>query len=330
MNRKKVAVIALGGTIAMVPATRADGVVPALTAEDLVAAAPGIGDLASIQVINLLQVPGAHLQLHHLEELASCVQRLRSDGVDGVVVTQGTDTIEETAFTLDCLLGARIPVAVTGAMRSPSTPGADGAANLMAAVRAVVAAPAEGLGCFVVFNDQLHSPQFVRKTNTHRADAFSSSPLAPMGFVCEDRVTLLAESRRLPPVGTHAQPRPARVALLTMTLGDDGSLVEAAMGAGFDGLVVAAMGGGHVSPGVANALQAAASRVPVILASRTGSGEVLAKTYGFPGGEIDLQRRGLVRSGYLDPIKSTLLLTLLLRHQAGAKEIRRRFDLYGG
>lgn len=314
----------------MVPAARADGVVPALTAQDLVAAAPGISELASIEVINLLQVPGAHLQLHHLEELASCIQRLQAEGVHGVVVTQGTDTIEETAFALDCLLGASMPVAVTGAMRNPSTPGADGPANLTAAVRAVVAAPAEGLGCFVVFNDQLHSPQFVRKTNTHRADAFSSSPLGPIGFVCEDRVTLLAGGRRLPPVGTHAQPRPACVALLTMTLGDDGSLVEAAMGAGFDGLVVAAMGGGHVSPGVADALKPAASRVPVILATRTGSGEVLAKTYGFPGGEIDLQRRGLVRSGYLDPIKSTLLLTLLLRHQAGPEEIRRRFDLYGG
>jgi L-asparaginase len=328
MHRKKVVVVALGGTIAMVPAARGSGVVPSLTAEDLIAAVPDICDLAVVEVINFLQLPGAHLQLHHLEELAALIEQLQSGGVDGVVVTQGTDTIEETAFALDCLLRADVPVAVTGAMRNPSTPGADGPANLMAAVRSVIAPSLKGHGCVVVFNDEIHSARYVRKTNTHRADAFASSPIGPIGVVCEDRVSLLAGTDRIQPIEIHPRPRHVRVALLTATLGDDGLLVRAALDAGCDGLVVAAMGGGHVPPVVAEALESAATRVPVILSTRTGSGEVLAKTYGFAGGEIDLQRRGLVRSGHLDPVKATVLLTLLLRHHAGPEEIRRRVGLY--
>src|SRR5690606_29748121 len=119
---------------------------------------------------------------------------------------------------------------------------------------------------------------------------------------------------KLATVKRLSSPRSARVALATVALGDDGSQIDALCAAQFDGMVVQATGGGHVSPAVADALEAAARRMPVVLASRTGAGNTLSNTYGFTGSEIDLQRRGLIRAGWLDGLKAKVLLTLLLRH----------------
>jgi L-asparaginase len=139
--------------------------------------------------------------------------------------------------------------------------------------------------------------------------------------------TRLPAVAALPP---GAAAREARVALLTVTLGDDGALADAACEAGYDGIVVEATGGGHVAPGVAQALARAALRMPVLLASRTGTGETLAHTYGFPGGEMDLQARGLLRAGWLDGPKARVLLTLLLRRGCTRAEIAGAFAAWGG
>ena len=121
------------------------------------------------------------------------------------------------------------------------------------------------------------------------------------------------------------------LAARAVALGDDGTLIDAARQAGFAGMVVEATGGGHVAPAVADALERAATAMPVVLASRTGAGEVLARTYGFPGGEIDLQRRGLIRAGWLDGLKAKVLLTLLLRRgQSGREDVSAAFRPWGG
>ena len=330
MSKSNVSVLALGGTIAMTPSDNG-GVVPTLTGEMLVAAVPGLEALAQIDAQSFRQMPGAHLGFDDLEALADHIRELSTQGQQGFVITQGTDTIEETAFALDRLLDLDTPIIVTGAMRNPSVAGADGPANLLAAVQVAISDKAKGKGCLVVMNDEIHAARFVRKTHTSSPSAFTSPTGGPIGWISEGQVFFCFELKQLPAVRAGAEKRSARVALATVALGDDGEQINALAAARFDGMVVEATGGGHVPPSVADALEATAKRMPVVLASRTGTGNTLGKTYGFPGSEIDLQRRGLIRAGWLDGLKAKALLTLLLRRGVAEKDaISREFEAFGG
>lgn len=317
MGHPTVLLLALGGTIAM-QAGQSQGVVPTLTAEALIAAVPQLADVASVDACSFRQLPGAHLTFDDIETLAQRIELAAARGVRGVVVTQGTDTIEETAFALDCLLHLDMPVVVTGAMRNPAMAGADGPANVLAAMQVAVSDAARSLGCLVTMNDEVHAARFVRKTHTSSTAAFASPGSGPLGWVTEGRVRIATRVLRLPALPAVGSPRAAKVALLTVALGDDETVARALrICGGIDGLVVQGTGGGHVSPPVAQELQIAAQEMPVVLASRVLGGEVLAQTYGFAGSEIDLLQRGLIRSGWLDGLKARVLLTLLLRRGRG-------------
>lgn len=328
----RVLLLSLGGTIAMQPGAGA-GVVPRLSGESLVASVPAIGEVAQVEARSFRQLPGAHLGFDDMEALADAIREAADRGVHGVVVTQGTDTIEETAFVLDRLLHLQIPVVVTGAMRNPTVPGADGPANLLTSIQVAASPEARGLGCVVVFNDEVHSARFVRKMHTSSVGTFASPNAGPLGWLVEGRLRIALRAPAMAALdAVDVPPRIARVALATVALGDDGSALKALRECGaFDGLVVEAVGGGHVPPGVAHEIEQAAKSIPVVLATRTSAGETLANTYGFEGGEIDLQRRGAIRSGWLDGVKARLLLTLLLRRGVKTQEqVNQAFAPWGG
>ena len=251
-----------------------------------------------------------------------------AEGADGVVVTHGTDTMEESAFVLDRILTVDAPVVLTGAMRNPTLAGPDGPANLLNSVRLAVHEPARGLGVMVVMNDEIHAARYVQKGVTSNPAAFRSMPAGPLGWFAEGAVRLAGRvgARRTIPVARDAEVVP--VALLTVTLGDDGRLIERALDAGYRGIVMECTGGGHAAGWVADKLAQAAERVPVVMASRTGAGEMLRQTYDFKGSEIDLLARGLISAGWLDGLKARLLLTLLLMGGADDAAIREAFGAW--
>ncbi|GIF19706.1 L-asparaginase [Actinoplanes tereljensis] len=309
----RVLVVGLGGTIAM---TGSAGVVPSLTAQQLVDAVPGLpGDL---EVHSFRNKPGASLTLTDLTDLADLI---RQSSATGTVITQGTDTIEETAYVLDLLHTGPEPIVVTGAMRNPTLAGADGPANLLAAVTVAADPAARDLGCLVVLADEIHAAARVRKTHSMHVATFASANGGPLGYVVEGRPRLVnrpVQRYTLPSAPTRES---VRVGLCTATLGDDGTLLRT-VAEQVDGLVIAAFGVGHVPESWVPHLAEAAARIPVVLASRTGAGYVGTDTYGFPGSERDLLDRGLIPAGSLDPYKARLLLHLLLTTTANPAQIR--------
>ncbi|MFH8419298.1 asparaginase [Streptomyces collinus] len=321
-NVRHIAVISLGGTIAMTTQTDG-GATPTLSADDLVAAVPGLANTGiRVQVHDFRRLPGASLSFPDLFELAATIETL---AVDGVVVTQGTDTIEETAYLLDLVTTGDMPLVVTGAMRNASMAGADGPANVLAAIRTAASTEARGTGCLVVFGEEIHAARWVRKTHATSPTAFTSYP-GPIGYVAEDRVRILARPDTAPTIAPQGVPAPAvRTTVFTVGIGDDGTLLKA-LGDHVDGLVVAAFGAGHVPMACVDALSDLAKRMPVILATRTGSGPVLRQTYGFPGSESDLLARGLISGSTLDPVKARILLHLLLMTGADKDKITQVFS----
>ena len=326
MALPEVTVLSLGGTISSTQTEGGSGVAPSLTGEALVEDVPEISEVAQVSADSFRQVPGSELVLEDLIELAAEIEGHIDAGTAGVVVTQGTDTIEETSFVLDLLVDRDAPVVVTGAMRNPTLPGAEGPANLLASVRVATSEAARGLGAVVVLNDEIHAARFVQKTHTSNPATFRSPLAGPVGYVFEDNVRIVTRpvGRRRIDLPEQTQDRP--VALYTIGLGDDGRLLAQVGELGYEGLVIEAFGVGHVHSVMAEPLGFLADEMPVILTSRTGSGEVHSETYGFTGSESDLLKRGLIRAGMLDGPKARLFLSLLLQSGASREEIVGAFE----
>jgi L-asparaginase len=325
-----VAVFSLGGTISSTGAG-GSGVTPTLTGEALVEDVPEIAEIAEVSAESFRQVPGSELTLDDLIELSKEIKNRIDEGVSGVVVTQGTDTIEETSFVLDLLTNEDAPIVVTGAMRNPTLPGADGPANLLSSIQVAVSEVARGLGTVVVLNDEIHAARFVQKTHTSNPASFCSPLAGPIGWISEGTPRVATRPITRHHVSLPEGTRDLPVTLYTVSLGDDGRLLTAIGQSGYEGLVIEALGGGHVPSAMVESLEFLAGEMPVVLASRTGGGEVLRNTYGFPGSETDLLERGLISGGMLDGPKARLFLSLLLRSGASKGEIARAFDrwLYG-
>lgn len=318
-----VAVFFLGGTISM--AGHRGGVESRLGGAELIAAVPQLADLdVTLEVRDFRKIPSACLRFGDIVGLVGEAER---SGADGVVVVQGTDTIEETSYLIDLLWPHDTPVVMTGAMRNPTLAGPDGPANLLAAVQVASGDAFRGAGCVVVLNDQVHAARYVRKTHSTSPATFTSPNAGPVGHLVEG-----VPVRVLAVPGRFTVPRPAavdaRVPVVAISLDDGGELLSGlnADDSSVDGLVVAAMGVGHVPDTVAPVLGELAVRMPVVLASRTGAGPVLRRTYAFAGSETDLARRGLINAGLLDPYKARVLLRLLLSAGADRTAIAAAFE----
>ena len=296
--------------------------VPALDAAALVAAVPALAAVERLETESLRNLPGAHVTAADALEIARAAARAADAGA-GVVVTHGTDTLEETAFLCDVLYGGTAPIVFTGAIRPASASGADGPANLADAVAIAQEPEAEGLGVVVVFAGQIHAARAVRKIDSTAPEAFGSPRSGPIGRVHEGRVAVeLRPPRRAPvmPAGLDAF-----VPVVPTWQGDDGTLLRAAVAAGADGLVLVALGAGHVGPLVLAELRAAAGAMPVVVTTRPERGAVLRATYGFEGSEADVRAAGAIAAGELSPQAARVKLLACLGAGLDAPATRAAF-----
>jgi len=332
--KPKVAIFFTGGTISMRVDPKTGGAIPALSGEEIVACVDGLNEIAEIDIVNFSLLPGSHITPSKMLELAREVDvRLADDSLSGIVVTHGTDTLEETAFLHDLVLECNKPVVFVGAMRNSSELSWDGPANLRAAVRVAADSDAQALGVVVVMNDQIIAASEVVKTHTETPETFQSRDLGPLGIVDKDRVLILRGRKEfevgldIPEISLESlESLEERVDIIQLAAGSDGRFIEFAFDSGSQGLVVQSLGRGNVPvaalPAIERAIQV---KIPVVITSRCPRGRVL-DTYAYEGAGKQLKRMGAIFGGMLPSHKCRIKLMVILGAGYTLKEINKAFN----
>ncbi|GAA3696507.1 asparaginase [Arthrobacter ginkgonis] len=318
-TRHRIDVFSLGGTITSLPLESGGGPVgPTLSGREVLST---LARDAAVDFVfhELDPKPSNWLAIEDVLALSAMVETAAGAGSAGALVIQGTDTMEETGFLLELSCSAAVPIAVTGAMRGPSELSADGQANLASAIGYLV--QAEAATRVVVMNDEIHPARFVRKDHTTRVDSFASGPQGPEGLWVEER---FVEYRTpLPkPEGLDLASAPERkVLLIKAALGDTLDWLVPILDR-FQGIVVEAMGGGHLHRDATRVLVEACARVPVVVTSRCHGGPLLRQTYGYEGSEVHLLKAG-IHLAALDSLKARLALSLVPAELPAAAALER-------
>lgn len=305
--------IATGGTIAMKIDPVKNAPVPAISGDDLLATVPDVGKFATIQVNNLSNVPSDYMDPPRWMQLTRAVQAaLDRPETAGVIVSHGTDTLEETAFWLDLTVKSSKPIVLIGAQRNASSSDFDGPRNLLNAVRIAVDEGARDKGVMLAMNNQINAARYVTKTHTANVETFNSGEFGFLGEVYPDRVIFISAPQRRQhiPIRTEKMPE---VEIVAMYGGADGAALRSAVDRGVKGIVVQALGMGNMNMPMYEAVKYAISKnVPVVISTRVPNGRVMP-SYGFVGGGKTTFEAGAVMADDLKPAKARILLMLLLQ-----------------
>lgn len=331
-RRPRVALISTGGTIDSVGLDRLDlawygAAGTRLGAGELLGAIPEVAAIAEVTEIDFRRLASpALVDTDWLDLLRTIHGLVDADQADGVVVTHGTNTLEETAYFLTLALKTDRPVVMVGSMRPASGLSADGYLNLVNAIRVAAEPRSRGRGALVVMNDTIHAGRDVTKTMTYRVETFSGRDLGPLGYADADgQVVFYHQSTRLHTTATEIDVRSLtslpRVDVVVSYVGADGVLIDAAVAAGARGIVSAGTGSGRPTPAESDALaRAHGLGVVICQSSRVGSGRVVRSPM--------LAEDGYVAADNLQPWKARVLLALALTRTSDPGEIQRMFDLY--
>jgi L-asparaginase len=310
-----------GGTISMRHDPVSGGAVPTLRGKDILALTPGIDQIADLEIDDWGAFPGPHMTVERMWALRGrIVEHLARPDVDGIVVTHGTDALEESAYLVARSVSSDKPVVFTGAMRTSSDLGWDGPANLGAAVRVATSPAARGTGVLVVMADRVFAGLDVTKTHTHKLESFDSPGLGPLGVVDDGHVIF---RRALPALANVlAPPKLADPVDIIFTYsGADSHLLDASRDRAV-GVVIAAMGRGNVPPTMVDGIDRfVAEDKPVVITSRALRGRV-GCTYGYPGGGRRLAERGAIFAGARRPQQARIDVMLALGAGMSVSEIR--------
>jgi L-asparaginase len=331
-TRPRVALISTGGTIDSVGRNRLDlawygATGTRLGAGELLGAVPEVACIADVSEIEFRSLPSpALVDADWLDLLRTIHGVFDTDQADGVVVTHGTNTLEETAYFLTLAVKSDRPVVVVGSMRPASALSADGYLNLVNAIRVAADPLSRGRGALVVLNDTIHAGRDVTKTMTYRVETFAGRDLGPLGYADSDgQVVFYHQTTRRHTIDTEIDVRSLtslpRVDVVVSYVGADGAMINAAVAAGARGIVSAGTGSGRPTPAENEALARAHQKGVVICqSSRVGSGRVVRSP--------TLAEEGFVAADNLQPWKARLLLALALTRTSDPDEIQRMFDVY--
>lgn len=327
MSQPLVSIFSLGGTISMTSDAPGDPMLPTLGADELTAALGRYLPNFQINSRTLAKLGSPQLKVSQVRQALAAARDAIAGGATGVVILQGTDTLEESAYLLDLWWDLPEPLVITGAMRFADDAGSEGLGNLVAAVRVAAEPNLRDNGVLVVMNDEVHLAEHVAKQDANSLQAFTSGPWGQEARLLEGRVHIAYRRwQRFDPLPPPDDEQ-VRIPIVMAGLADDGQALDAIIATNPRGIVIAAMGSGHVPEPLADAAErAVAAGIPVVFASRTGGGSTTRSSYGYPGSEVDLLRRGLIATGWLGALKSRLLLYALL---AGGAEICQVRDEFG-
>lgn len=325
--KKRIAIISTGGTIAMVKKGRT--VVPYDKGNALVTDIPEVHEIANVTLYEFSNVPSPYMTPNLMWQLAKIVDKvLEEDGYDGVVITHGTDTLEETAYFLDLVLKTEKPVVLTASMRNISELSTDGPRNVLSSVMVACADESHGMGVLVCLNDEIHAAREVTKTYTSNVATFDSPGYGPLGIVDESNVIYFRKSLTREKILTDKIEE--RVAIVKTFTGDDGSILRAVHSMGYRGIVVEGFGRGNVPPQLASTIEEIVkSGVPIVITSRCFKGRVYP-IYGYEGGGADLRRRGAILSEHPLAQKARIKLMVVLGITQNIEEIRKYFEKHIG
>ncbi len=323
---KKVAVVFNGGTITMTVDPRIKAAVPTLTGEEIMSMVTGIENYAQIESYTFSNLPGPHMTPNTMLELSKYISKLLSrEDMAGVVVTHGTDTLEETAYFLDLTLKSSKPVVVTGSMRNSSELGYDGPANLAASICTIISDESRDRGVMVCFNDELYCASEVTKANSMSLDAFQSPNFGPIGIVDNNKVLFYRESIKKQHI--DIKELETRVDLIKCTAGMDAKFIDFCINKGSKGLVIEGFGRGNIPPEMVDRVKKAIDTgIAVVLTSRCYQGRVL-DSYGYHGGGKELRNLGIIMADILPGQKARIKLILALSNTKDLNKVREIFEM---
>lgn len=321
----RVVVLATGGTIASTYDEEIGALRAALTGDEIVSAVEGLSEIARVSVEQIANVNSRDMTPSiwlDLAERANAV--LAESDVAGVVVTHGTDTLEETAYFLDLTVVSEKPVVVVGAQRAPTMTDTDGPRNMLNAVRVVVSDEAVGMGTMVVMNGQINAAREVTKTNTQDVETFQTLDFGLLGVADVETVRFYRAPTRRQTIPLPDDPELGNVVIISEYAGSNGRALELLLEDGaLDGVVVAGLGLAHVSSPTLEALRAVrASGIPVVVSSRVPTGRIVP----LYANNIDLLDIGAVQADNLSPWKARVLLMVAMQHTTDPERLRAYFD----
>ena len=322
---KKIAVIFNGGTISMKVDERIKAAVPSLTGEEIMSMVTGIENYAEIESYTFSSMPSPHMTFETILELSNFVTELvnRSD-IDGIVITHGTDTLEETAYFLDLTIDTSKPIVITGAMRSSSELGYDGPFNLATSICTAISDDSIGRGVWVCFNGELNSAAEVTKANSMALNAFRTPNFGPIGIVDNNKVIFYRNTINTSKYKVNKIDK--EVALIKCAVDMDSTFIDFIIEKGYGGIVIEALGRGNVPPrmvpGIKRAIE---NNIPVVIVSRCFEGRV-HESYGYEGGGKMLLDLGIIFGDTLPGQKARIKLLLSINSELDLEQIRKQFE----
>lgn len=321
---KKIAVIFNGGTISMKVDERIKAAVPSLTGEEIMSMVTGIEEYAEIESHSFSSMPSPHMTFKTMLELSEFSKELLNrEDIDGIVITHGTDTLEETAYLLDLTINSDKPVIVTGAMRSGSELGYDGPSNLAASICTAISDEAKGRGVLVCFNGELNSASEVTKSNSMALNAFVTPNFGPIGIVDNNKALFYRNTKK---TKTYDVNKIDKEVLLIKCVADmDSTLIDFAIERKFGGIVIEALGRGNVPPKMIDGIKKAiANKVPIVIVSRCFEGRV-HESYGYEGGGKMLKNLGVIFGDTLSGQKARVKLLLAINSNMDYDDVKKQF-----